>query len=321
MNYHKIITQWLEFEIPSVKPRLIDLNLDYNIINTIIGPRRSGKTYFCYLCINKLLKRNIENILYINFEDEKLLGATADDLNSLLNVYYELSEIKDNKKIYLFLDEIQNVQNWDMWIRRIYDTQKNIHIILTGSSSKLLSSEISTKLRGRTLTTEILPLSFKEVVLWRNLNYDLKNISYSRENIPIKKEFSKYLMDGGYPALVDSDLPKDQVLQDYYEVMILRDIVERHKIKELKKMRILSKLIFESTGSEITYNRLANKMKSLGFSMSKNTLIEYISYFEEAFLFFQNLKYEYSLTKQLGSIKKVYCIDNGFLNAISLVKI
>jgi len=99
--------------------------------------------------------------------------------------------------------------------------------------------------------------------------------------------------------------------------MIFKDVIERYKIKEIKKLQILAKLLFESTSKEISYNKLANKMNSLGFKISKNTIIEYISYFEDTYLFFQNIKYEYSLTKQLGSIKKVYCLDNGLLNAVS----
>ncbi len=319
MEYNKIIVQWKEFEIPKTLPRDISINLNHDFITAISGPRRVGKTYLCFQLINKLLKKGVpkENIFYINFEDEKLLGAEAKDLDKLLDKFYEFSNINKKQDIYLFLDEIQNVNNWDVWTRRIYDMHKDTKIILTGSSSKLLSKEISTKLRGRVINIEVFPLSFKEHLKWKKIKYNRKTILYSKERFAIKKEFSAYLSNGGYPALLVSNLPKETILQNYFQSMIFKDIIERYNIKEIKKLKILVKLLFESTTKEIAYNKLANKLKSLGFSLSKNTIIEYISYFEDAYLFFQNLKYEYSITKQLGSIKKIYCIDNGLLNTVS----
>jgi predicted AAA+ superfamily ATPase len=256
-------------------------------------------------------------MLYINFEDEKLIGADVNDLNDLLNAYFELSDINEKQKVYLFLDEIQNVKNWDVWVRRIYDTEKNYKLILTGSSSKLLSKEISTKLRGRVVNNEIFPLSFKEFLKWHGVIYDLKTISYSKKRIQIKKYFSNYLMNGSYPAIFPADTLNETILQSYYQSMIFKDIVERYSIKEIKKLKILAALLFESVSKDISYSKLTNKLKSMGFSLSKNTIIEYLSYFEDAYLFFQNIKYEYSLSKQLGAIKKIYCIDNGLLNSVS----
>ncbi|MBU1203497.1 MAG: ATP-binding protein [Nanoarchaeota archaeon] len=320
MDYEKIIIQWMEFEIPETLPRHQSIVLNHDFITTIIGPRRAGKTYLCFKKIKELLKEAIpkNNILYINFEDEKLIGSDAKDLDELLNKFYELSEINKKYDIYLFLDEVHIVKNWDVWVRRINEMHKNIKIILTGSSSKLLSREISTRLRGRVLSIELYPLSFKEYLNWGEINYDIKTLSNSKDRFKIKKEFKKYLTEGGYPAiLTNKEIDSSTILQRQFETVIFRDIVERHNIKEIKKLRILAKLLFESVTKEISYNRLSNKLKSLGFNISKNTIIEYISYFEDAYLFFQNLKYEYSLTKQLGSIKKVYCIDNGVLNSVS----
>jgi len=317
MEHKKIIIQWKEFEMPEVLPRARDINLDSDFITAITGPRRAGKTFFCFQLINKLKEKiSKENLLYINFEDEKLLGAEANDLDKLLETFYELSTIENKQNIYLFLDEIQNVKNWDNWVRRIYDTQKNIKLILTGSSSKLLSKEISTSLRGRSINIEIFPLSFKELLTWNKILYNLKTISYSKDKIEIKKKFYKFLAEGGYPAIAKNNNKWD-ILQNYYESMIFKDVIERNNIKEIKKLRVLANLLFESITKEISYNNLMNKLKSLGFNISKNTIIGYISYFEDAYLFFQNLKYEYSITKQLGSVKKIYCIDNGLLNAVS----
>src|SRR3989344_8514838 len=306
MDYRQIIVQWKEFDMPETLPRDKNIRLDSDFMITITGPRRAGKTFFCFQLINKLKEKvSKENILYLNFEDEKLLGAEAKDLDKLLEAFYELSTLEKNQNLYLFLDEIQNVKNWDNWVRRMYDTKKRIKLILTGSSSKLLSREISTSLRGRSINVEIFPISFKELLSWDNLPYTLKTISYSKDKIEIKKRFYKFLANGGYPAIIkDNDL-KENVLQTYYESMIFKDVIERNNIKEIKKLRVLANLIFESVTKEISYNNLMNKLKSLGFNISKNTIIDYISYFEDAYLFFQNMKYEYSITKQLGSVKKI----------------
>lgn len=320
MDYKKIIVQWKEFEIPEYKKRDISIPIDSDFINTITGPRRAGKTYFCFQLIDQIKKqkKGIENnILYINFEDEKLLNANAKDLDNLLETFYELFSVNEKENLYLFLDEIQKVKNWDSWVRRIYDTNKKVKIIVTGSSSKLLSKEISTKLRGRALNTEIFPLDFKSYLKWKNIEYNLNTILYSKKKKEIKKNFKEYLIQGGYPSIVLDNKIKDEVLQNYYESMILKDIIERHNLKEIKKLRTLASLLFDSVTKEISYNKIANKMSSLGYNISKNTIIEYVSYFEDSYLFFQNLKYEYSTTKQLGSIKKIYCIDNGLLNSVS----
>nr|MBI4156949.1 ATP-binding protein [Candidatus Woesearchaeota archaeon] len=123
--------------------------------------------------------------------------------------------------------------------------------------------------------------------------------------------------NGGYPALISQDLQKENILQSYYDSMIFKDIIERYKIEDVNKLKALGSMLFESVSKEMSYSKLANKLNSIGFKTSKNTVIEYLSYFEDAYLFFQSLKYEYSLAKQLGSIKKIYCIDNGLLNTVS----
>lgn len=319
IDHKKAVVYWKEFEFPQYKEREISIEINRDFIIAVIGPRRVGKTYLCYQAIGDLLKKGVpkSNILYLNFEDDKLLGAEAKDISLLLEAYYEMYAPDKKQEIYLFLDEIQNVKNWDSWVRTAYDSQKNVRLILTGSSSKLLSRELSTSLRGRVISRELFPLSFREFVHWKNIEYEPKTIKHSKQKPEIKKIYEEYLACGGYPSVFFQPALRDTILQSYYETMIFRDIVERHNVKEIKKLKLLAGLIFEATAKEISYNKLANKLKSLGFNISKNTIIEYMSYFEDSYLFFQNMKYEYSLTKQMGSIKKAYCIDNGLLNAVS----
>ena len=130
-----------------------------------------------------------------------MLGATAEDLNKLMDKFYEITKIDTKKELYLFLDEIQNVKNWEVWTRRMHDMHKNIRLFLTGSSSKLLSKEISTSLRGRVLSVEVFPLSFREVINWKNIKYNINTISKSNQRFEVKKAFNDYLNQGGYPAI------------------------------------------------------------------------------------------------------------------------
>lgn len=319
MDYKTVVVYWKEFEIPKALERDTLINIDSELITTISGPRRAGKSYCCYGLIWQLKESGINpnNIVFINFEDERLTNCRAEDLDKLIATHMELYKIDKNQPIYLFLDEIHNVGGWENWARRINETKKNYRLILTGSSSKHLSSDIATSLRGRSLNFEIFPLSFKEVLNWNNLKYDIKTILHSESRIDVLREFDKYLEDGGYPKMVLGKENKDRLLQTYYEVMILRDIVERYDIRNVKQLKTTASIFADSLSKEFSYNRMKDKMNSIGFDMSTSTVIDYLSYFENAFLFFQHLKYEYSTSKQLGSIKKGYCIDNGLLNRIS----
>ncbi len=320
IDYKKVAVQWKENPIPKTKYRQMDIDWGADFIWAIIGPRRAGKTYICFQLMHDLIANGVseDNIFYVNFEDEKILNAEAKDIQGILDALYELYAPQPNAILYLFLDEIQNVRYWQKWVRRIHETKKHIKLVITGSSAKLLSKELSTELRGRVLAKEIFPLSFKEYLNWQNQPYNIKTVAYSRQKEAIKKHLAFYSQNGGYPAvLLNPPALRDQILQQYFDNMLLNDVVERYKIKDAKRLRILAGILFESVGRDFSFNKTAARLKTAGYELSKNTIVEHSHYFEDAYLFFQNLRYEYSLSKQLGAIKKIYCVDNGLLNAVS----
>jgi len=319
MDYKTVAVFWKEFKIPKALPRDVSIEIDTDLITTITGPRRAGKSYVCYQLISSLVESgtNPNNIIFINFEDERLSNCKAEDLENLISTHLELYEIDKKQPLYLFLDEIHNVDGWEKWARRINETKKNYRLILTGSSSKHLSSEIATSLRGRSLNHEVFPLSFREILKWKGLEYDIKTVLHSESRTSLIREFEAYLEGGGYPRINIEEKEKDRLLQTYYEVMILRDIVERYDIRNVRQLKVAANMFVDSVSGEFSYNRIKNRMNSAGFDISTSTVIDYAGYFENAYLFFQHLKYEYSSSKQLGSIKKLYCIDNGLLNRIS----
>lgn len=165
-------------ELPELIERGVNIPLSSRKIISIVGPRRSGKTYLLFGLMKRLLSQNIlqEQIVYLNFDDPRLLPCDASGIELILQAYRELYPEHMRKTNYLFLDEIQNVKDWELGVRRIHDTRK-FRIFVTGSSSRLLSKEIATQLRGRAISFEILPFSFREILLARNIKLN-KNIAY-----------------------------------------------------------------------------------------------------------------------------------------------
>jgi len=323
-QFDAIVADWKGFSLPEFVKR--DVRLDLlrlrDFIITISGPRRAGKTYFMFQLIDRLRTEegiNRENIFYVNLEDDRLFPFTTRDLDMLIERYQELSEIDEAQDIYLFLDEIQNIERWSSWVRRVHDLRKDIRIILTGSSSRLLGREISTNLRGRTYNVTILPVSFSEYLEWKQIK-PVESFPSTNRKVELKRAFNQYLGSSSYPQILFGDYDRrtiKQILQEYYEVMLLRDIIERHSVRNVNVLRLLGKLIFASVSSEFSYSRLHNSLKSMGVNVSKRTIIDYISYFEEAYLFFQNPAYSSSYRAQISSIKKIYCVDSGLVDAVS----
>ncbi len=307
LEYHNSITQKVEW-------RSIEIPFNLNIIISIIGARRSGKTYLLYQVIEKLLKSGIEKkkIFFLNFEDERLI-LNETNLDLIIQSYQELYPDTPLDEVYLFFDEIQNVQGWEKFIRRVYDT-KTKHIFLTGSNSKLLSSEIATELRGRTLTFTVYPLSFKEYLSFNKV----EPVLYPQNNKSRIITFAeKYMLTGGFPETVNFD-PKNRVklLQQYFNVMIFRDIIERYKIASPETLKYFIKKIFASITKPFSINKAYNDLRSLGYNVSNKYLYEYFTYCNNIFLTQSINKFHFSEIKQEKSDKKAYVIDNGLLSAI-----
>jgi predicted AAA+ superfamily ATPase len=278
--------------------------------------RRSGKTYILFSLIEKLRQTiDPKNIIYINFEDDRLFPLTLAKLDDLMEGYYELYPEKREERVYLFLDEVQNVEGWEKYIRRIDDTL-NLQLYITGSSSKLLSSEIATSLRGRTITYEIFPFSFREYLRYREIEVNL----YSSKSVSfIKNAFNSYLIDGGFAETFDEtpDVQK-RILKDYLDLIIYKDVVERYSIKNQSLLKHLIKYMFVNMGTLISVNKLYNDYKSQGYKVGKDTLQDYLSYLQEAYTLFTTPIYRNSVREEQRNPKKLYAIDNGFKKLFSI---
>ncbi|MFY9088399.1 ATP-binding protein [Arcobacter aquimarinus] len=295
-----------------VKPRNIQPPIDTKKIITLIGVRRCGKTSIFYHMINQLIEK-IEKtkILFLNFEDERF-ELNSDELDLILQAYMELYPSYKLSECYFFFDEIQNIPNWEKFIRRMYDTiSKNIFI--TGSNSKLLSSEIATSLRGRTLNFEIFPLSFKEYLSFKDIEVDF----YSSKSLAfIKNAQESFLKNGSFPeTLFLEEIYANKTLQEYFNVLLYKDLAERYNITNTVALKFFLKRIISSSTKQISINKIFNELKSSGIKIGKNTLYEFLEYVQNIYLALTLQKYDNSLiNKELGE-KKIYSIDIGLNNA------
>lgn len=308
--FKKLITDFIEKDIKNIQKREYAIPLESKKIISLIGVRRSGKSSLLFDTINQLRKiQPKENIIYINLEDDRLYPLKLASLDTVLEAYYELYPHKKDEKIYLFLDEVQVVENWELYIRRVYDTE-NIQIYITGSSAKLLSTEIATSLRGRTITYEIFPFSFKEYLEYKNITINL----YSSKSLSfINNELENYLFDGGFAETIGEDKSiSRKILSDYLELIVYKDIVDRYNISNRSLLKSLNKYCFTNMATLVSFTKLYNEFKSQGFKIGKDTIFNYLSHLEDAYAIFTLPIYRNSVKEEQRNPKKVYAIDNGF---------
>jgi uncharacterized protein len=300
-------------ELPKYLPRRLTIPLRSNKIISLIGPRRSGKTSELFNLMAAILEDGvpIRQLLYLNFEDERL-DFEVRTLDSILQAYLELYPDLKFKECFFFFDEIQNIDGWERFVRRVHDSiSKNIFI--TGSNAKLLSKEIATSLRGRALTYKVLPLSFLEYCQFKKIPLDL----YARRSkAHLTNALKDYLQWGGFPEIIDySDDLKTRTLQEYFNTMMYRDMIERYDLKHPALIKYFLKKLLSCVTKNISVNKLFNELKSAGFKISKQKLYDYLIMSENIFLGIVLKKYSTTTINQELTDKKIYIIDNGLLTA------
>jgi len=306
----EIIKDFHKRGIPKFRERDVKIPLNSTKIVSIIGPRRAGKTYLLYQAMSKI--KDITNVIYINFEDERL-ELTVKELNQIIEAYFEIYPNKKEEDLFFFFDEIQEIKGWEKFVRRVYDTiTKNIFI--TGSSSKLLSKEIATSLRGRTVTYEVFPLSFKEYLKFKGVEVDIHSTKGKAQLI---STFSKYMTKGSFPETVNMNKELyEKSLRNYFEVMLYRDIVERYEVTNVSPLKTLIKKLVANTAKEFSVNKIFNGFKSQNIKVSKDSLYKYLEYCEDAYVLFIISNYSESMAKQV--LKKAYSIDTGLSSLITI---
>ena len=272
------------------------------------GVRRSGKTTIMYFLIKKLLKTVAkENILYLNLDDALFKDKTLDEIYSeYLNFFPDL-----NGKIYIFLDEIQNIDGWERWIKKMYDSQENIKFIVTGSKSNLLKKH-SSLLTGRMIEFQIFPLSFTEFLDFNNFKLD--KIKIISKKPMLLKYYNDYLKYGGFPEVV---LEKDEklktlLLKEYYGNIKNKDIITYFNIRESKKFDNLSLFIISNISKPFSSSKIGNAI-----NLSTSIVENYLNYSELMYFFLSLNHFNYSFKTQITKPRKIYSIDTGLINAVS----
>lgn len=278
---------------------------------TIVGPRRSGKSTIMYQLIKRLIDGGVpqENTLHVNFEDPRFYGELNPQFMSKLFDAYMMI-LRPKGKVYIFLDEVQNVAGWERFVRFLVDQQRHA-IYITGSSSSLLSKELGTLLTGRHLDLTIYPLSFGEFLFFKGIKLD-NQLDLLSQKTKIRRLVGEYMRWGGFPAAVLGK-NKQEILLNYMGDILSRDIVERYNIKKVNNLKTLSKYYMTNCASLISFNSIK------GFiNMPVDTVERYSEYLNNAFLFFYLKRFSYSLKEQEKNPRKVFCIDSGLRNAVSM---
>jgi len=304
--FRNIISEGQEYigDIELVR-RKVELENNGNYV--FVGVRQAGKSYLLYQRVQKFLSEGVrrEDIVYINFDDERLLGMTADDFDLILQAYHSMY---DGRPVF-FCDEIQNVDGWANFARRL--ANQKYRVFVTGSNAKMLSRDIETVLGGRYLDVSVYPYSFEEYL--SAICVELPKVwQYGRKADEIQRHFTTYFQWGGFPELVRYK-EKRVWLNSLFNRIFFNDLVVRHKIKNENALRLCLRRLAESVKQPCSLNRLSNLVKSTGTSCSPSTVMDYVRYLQEACLILSLDNYASKFVEK-ETVKKHYFVDNGLLH-------
>ena len=306
-DYRPIVVRDLDLGEPLVPRR-------GNLVKVVMGMRRSGKSYRLLQEMDALLDSGVSSarICYFNFEDDRLAPVTSSTGDEVLEAFYASNPSALDEGAYLFFDELQEMDGWGRWLRRVVDTTKAT-VYVSGSSSKMLSSEISTEFRGRALGFELLPFSFSEYVRATDIDARAGKLVHStKERLILENAFAEYLESGGFPATVGL-LRQHAImlLQSYVERVVVRDVVERHGLSRYHVANALVRRAMACNAMPFSLRKAEADMRSLGIKTSRATLACILGYFENAYLLFTVNQFSYALSQRTTAVPKVYAVDAG----------
>jgi predicted AAA+ superfamily ATPase len=283
-----------------------NITFEGNVNYILTGQRRAGKTFLLYHRIQEMLEQDthVNEILYINFEDERLLEFRVSDFNSILEAYKELFVCNP----ILFFDEIQNITGWEKFVRRLADSGYRIYI--TGSNATMLSREMATSLGGRFMIKEVETLSLNEFLYFNDLSLD-ENFEFTDQRFQVKRLFEEWFIYGGFPELLKFQ-DKKEYLNTIFQKVFLGDIISRHLVRNQYALNLMVKKMAESTMDEVSFNRIKNIIQSTGIKVGTATLIEYLDHLSDSFLIRSLENHQKKFTER-ETKKKYYFRDHGIL--------
>lgn len=282
-----------------------DVKLEKSVNYVLVGLRRVGKTTLLYKRVQELINEGVEwnQIIYINFDDERLVDFRLEDFDDIMLVAEEMSP----NKHYFYFDEIQNIDDWEKFAIRIANQGHKVDI--TGSNAKMLSNEVAAKLGGRYIVKEILPYSFIEYLRAYNTEY---NVHSTKEIAKLNNFLDQYFIYGGFPESVNFQNKREYV-SNVYQNVLYNDIITHNKVRNENGMKLLIKKISESVMQDISYTKLQNVITGIGYKISKDIIIDYCEYIKNSFLLF-TIENHFASFVDKNSNPKYYFRDNGVLN-------
>lgn len=313
-----IILDFQEAGLETGVPRRLRIEVVSGKATVCIGVRRGGKSTYLFQVIQRLLDGGAarENILYLNFFDDRLHNLRQKGLGLITEAYYSLyPEKKNTETVYCFFDEIQAVAGWEPFVDRLMRTEK-CEVYITGSSSQMLSREIATQMRGRALSWEMFPFSFREYLDYKGI--DSTGPLSTRKRLLVQKAFEKYWETGGFPEVAGLDRRlRIRIHQEYFRAVLLRDLIERHDVSHPKALTDLAHRLVDNTSSLYSINSLTGYLKSLGHKAPKSAVSDYLEWFEDAYFLFTVRIFDASLARSKTNPKKIYCIDHALVTSVS----
>jgi len=313
-----IILDFQETRLDTGVPRHLRIEIVPAKATVCIGVRRCGKSTYLSQIVQRLLDDGVprENILFINFFDDRLHNLRQGGLSQLTEAYYSLyPEKKNTETVYCFFDEIQEVEDWEPFVDRLMRTEL-CKVYITGSSAKMLSTEIATQMRGRALSWELFPFSFGEYLDYQEV--ECKGPLSTRKRLLVQQAFDQYWQIGGFPEVAGLDRhPRVKIHQEYFRAVLFRDLIERHDISHPRALTDLAYQLVDNISSLYSVNRLTGHLKSLGHKAPKSAVSNYLEWFEDAYFLFTVRIFDASQARSKTNPKKIYCIDHALVTSVS----
>jgi predicted AAA+ superfamily ATPase len=302
-----------------VVPRDVEYVEKLRASTVVKGMRRTGKTFVTYERMKRLVADGIplKLIVHINFEDERLSRLTVDDLHLIGEIHAELYPEFADGKVWYFLDELQCVMGWESYARRLVDSP-NVQLCLTGSSSKLLSEEIATQMRGRSLPIEVFPLSFSEYLRFNGILSEVPRVGFTaREKGILRRAMSDYAERGGFPDVqgVSSGI-RAAMLQEYVDAVLYRDIIERHQVASVQALKYTLEYLFHNYARKTSTRSISGVLKNLSVPANRESIADYLDWFKDAYLVYPVSVLSDSLAVKRVNPDKYYLIDPGLIRAM-----
>ena len=313
-----IILDFQEVSLETGVPRRMQIEAVPGKATVCIGVRRGGKSTYLFQLIDRLLNDGVprENIFYLNFFDDRLHNLRQEGLGLITEAYYSLyPEKKNAEKVYCFFDEIQAITGWEPFVDRMMRTER-CEVYISGSSAQMLSREIATQMRGRALSWELFPFSFREYLDYKGI--ESTDPLSTKKRLLVQKAFGEYWKTGGFPEVAGLDRRlRIKIHQEYFRAVLFRDLIERHDVSHPKALTDLAYRLMDNISSLYSVNRLTGYLKSLGHKSPKSAVSDYLEWFEDAYFLFTVRIFDTSLARSKTNPKKIYCIDHALVTSVS----